>query len=506
MRLGDWHARRGEPQAALRAFLRARDYCSSPRDVAEVCLRAASAAAAAGSWAHVSSYASRAASSSSASSNSTGLPSSSAVSSTPVISSAAVATALAGCAAAAFDAGRWREAALGFVKAADTADVDGGGVAGIGGGLVLDASTKTFSYPLDRDAVNAPFLASPVDVALCGGLACLASLDRSELASIALASAGFRDALSLIPPLLESVEAAVAARFGDSLSKLRSGVLPRAHLDARASRAAPQLAAAAARRCLVQYAAPYSSLSLDVTRDRLGFGTRAELDEELAALIRRGAVEGRLDVPGGLLTRESGAAASFASGSANGSGCDAGRGNSNEQHQRQQPSPAVDAALEAGLSFVADSRALLLRAAMLSKGMVEQAPSAPETPAAAAAGGRGGGGGGAGEGRGRGGGGGGGRGGGGGGGEAAAVAAAEEEEEETTTTTGAEGRGVGDHAAGGGGGKGRSRRGGSGQQQRQPARSRERLPVMEPPGTFSGGEGEGELGGGPSSGRGSRRT
>lgn len=400
--LGDWHARRGEPQAALRSFLRARDYCSTPRDVAEVCLRAASTAAAAGSWAHVSSYASRAASAAATApaagaSNDLSSPPAppAAAAAPPVISSAAVATALAGCAAAAFDAGRWREAALGFVKAADAADVDGGGVAGVGGGVIVAAGSTSSSYPLDADAACAPSLASPLDVALSGGLACLASLDRAELSSVALASPGFRDALSsLLPALLAAVEACAAARFGDCLALLRERVLPRARLDARASRAAPGLAAQAARRCLVQYAAPYSALSLDAARARLGFASRAELDEELAALVRKGAVKGRLDVPGGLLTKEAGV------GGSGGGGDAADGGGSSKLHQQQQdvpPRSAIDAALEAGLAYVADSRALLLRAAMLSKGMVEQLPaSAPATTAAAAttpgAGGGGGGG------------------------------------------------------------------------------------------------------------------
>lgn len=461
--LGDWHTRRGEPQAALRCFLRARDYCSTPRDVSLVCLRAADAAAAAGSWAHVSSYASKAASASSSSSSSAtvgnGRPSSAAAAApAPFLSSAAVATALAGCAAAAFDAGRWREAALGFVRAAAAADVDGGGVAGIGGGFSFDAATKAPTYPLDADASLAPSLASPLDVALCGGLACLAALDRGELASVALAAAGFRDALALVPPLLSAVEAAAAARFGDALTQLREGVLPRARLDARASRAAPQLAAAAARRCLVQYAAPFSRLSLDAAKEKLGFGSRGELDEELAALVRKGAVRGKLDVPGGLLTREAGGeavagAAAAAAAAALSRPGDGGGG------ALRPPLSAVDTALEAGLAYVADSRALLLRAAMLSKGMVQQAPAAPATPAPAAA------------------------------------------TTTTTTTPGAEGGDGGGAAAPGDGG--RTRRGGSGQQQQQQLQrssGSERLQAIEPPGMSSGGE-EGGMGG-PWSGRG----
>jgi len=453
--LGDWHSRRGEAQAALRAFLRARDYCSGVRDVAEVCLKAAAAAAQAGSWAHVSSYASKAVASSSSSNAAAaaaaGDEDAAASSFTPVISSAAVATALAGCAAAAFDQGRWREAALGFIRAAEAADVDGGGVAGVGGGVSLDENSKTLTYPLDRDASKAPTLTSPIDIALCGGLACLASLDRSELSTIVLASAGFRDALSsLLPELLEAVEAAAAARFGDCLARLRSSVLPRARLDARASRAAPRLAAAAARRCLVQYAAPFSTLSLDVAKERLGFATRGELDEELASLVRKGAVKGKLDVPRGLLTRELGVSVSI-SANAGGGGGGGGREERQQQQQQQQvPSSAVDAALEAGLAYVADSRALLLRAAMLSKGMVEQAPAAaPATPAPAE----------------------------------------QQQQGERTATPGAEG-GVGGRAPPPPGRSGSSRRG------------RERVPEMEEPrGMSSGGEGEGV----PPPGRASRR-
>ena len=227
------------------------------------------------------------------------------------------------------------------------------------------------------------------------------------------------------------------ARFGDSLAILRERVLPRARLDARASRAAPQLAAVAARRCLVQYAAPYSALSLDAARTRLGFATRDELDEELAALVRKGAVKGKLDVPGGLLTREAGGAVPVSASSGDGGG--GGSSSSRLSQQDEPPRSAVDAALEAGLAYVADSRALLLRAAMLSKGMVEQAPATP-------------------------------------GGEQ--QQRRQRREAATTTTPGAGGGGGSGAPAAGGGGGGRTRRGGSGQQQPQRSSGRERAPAM----------------------------
>ena len=323
--LGEWHASRGDAAAALRCHVRARDYCSTPAHVAESALAAARAAAAARDAAHAGAYAAKAA-----------------ASPPGALAGAPAAAAAAGVAVASFDAAKWRQAALDF--------------AAVGEELGVGPDAR----PDDG------WLASTLDVALCGGLAAAASLDRSELKSVVLARPAFRGHLAAAPRIAAGLRALASARFGDGLTHLRAA-LPLAKLHPRTASVADALYGAARGRALAQYVAPYSRLSVAAAAATLGGAAGAPggppdaaaaaptdpataLADELAALIDGGSIGGRLDAAAGVLVRP----------------------------RRDPPAvaaaDALEAAANAGAQFVADAHALLLRASLVAAGVVARAP------------------------------------------------------------------------------------------------------------------------------------
>ena len=325
--LGEWHASRGDAATALRCHVRARDYCSTPAHVAESALAAARAAAAARDAAHAGAYAAKAA-----------------ASPPGALAGAPAAAAAAGVAAASFDAARWRQAALDF--------------AAVGEELGAGPDAR----PADA------WLATRLDVALCGGLAAAASLDRGELASAMLARPAFRGHLAAAPRVAAGLRALASARFGDGLAHLRAA-LPLARLHPRTAPVADALYAAARGRALAQYVAPYSRLSVAAAATTLGGAAGAPgggnppdaaaaaptdpttaLADELAALIDGGSIGGRLDAAAGVLVRL----------------------------RRDPPAvaaaDALEAAADAGAQFVQDAHALLMRASLVAAGVVARAP------------------------------------------------------------------------------------------------------------------------------------
>ncbi len=242
-RTGDW-------AGAQRAAGRARDYCGSAAQVADNAVAAAAAAAAAGAWPTVAAHAAKAEAAARPGGGVAGAPPPPPPPPPPVtpgVPLAALAAAVAGSAAAAFDARKYRAAALKFAAAG----------AELGAGI---AARPDWAW-----------LGAPADVALCGGLAGAAGLEWEELDSVLLASPSFRDHLDARPDVRACLAALAAGRFGAALGGLRaltSG--PAARLDARLARHGPALYAQARARILCQYARPYASLRLEPAAADLG--------------------------------------------------------------------------------------------------------------------------------------------------------------------------------------------------------------------------------------------
>jgi hypothetical protein len=259
--LADLALRRGDAAGAGRAAGRARDYCGSPAQVAETALSAAVAAAAAGAWSTVAAHATKAeaaAGSSAAGGGGGGGARGGAEPPPPLppVPPTLLAAAAAASAAAAFDARKYRSAALKF--------------AGVGPELGSAVAA----------APALGWLGSPADVALLGGLSGAAGLEWGELSTVLLASPAFRDHLDARPDVRAMLDALASGRWGAALRALRARTpdRPAARLDARLAAHGPGLLAAARARILAQYAQPYASLRLEPAAADLGMDVEYVLD------------------------------------------------------------------------------------------------------------------------------------------------------------------------------------------------------------------------------------
>jgi len=248
---GEAAARAGDPGAAQRAHGRARDYCATPAQVADTALAAATAAAAAGAWPTVAAHCAKVEAAGRGAGGGGAGPSSSAPAASTGVQLSVLAAAAAGAAAAAFDARKYRAAALRF--------------AGVGAELGDGLAGRP----------ERAWLGSPADVALFGGLAGAAGLEWGEVSTALLASPSFRDHLDARPDVRAALTDLAAGHFGPALAGLRALTAgPASRLDARLAGHAPALYAQARARILCQYARPYASLRLEPAAADLGMSVR----------------------------------------------------------------------------------------------------------------------------------------------------------------------------------------------------------------------------------------
>jgi len=141
------------------------------------------------------------------------------------------------------------------------------------------------------------------DVAVYGGLCALATLSRSELQSLVLENTSFRQFLELEPHVRRAIAAFCASKYTACLGVLAAYEADW-RLDLHLARHVTALYAAIRRKCLVEFFAPFSCVSLDAVaatfpppagKDGLG------MQGELEALIRDGALDARIDVVKGTM-------------------------------------------------------------------------------------------------------------------------------------------------------------------------------------------------------------
>jgi len=243
--LGDFHRSRGDFAAALKCYVRARDYCTTSKHTISMCLNVIQVSIHMGNYAHVSNYVSK-------------------VEAMPDISDPVLFAQLRVAAGLmALDAKKYRAAARHFVDVS----VDLG---------------NSFSE-----------VCSLADVALYGGLCALAAFDRAELSAKIVSNTAFRSMIELYPEVRELVNDFYSSRYAsclDYLGKLKPHLLVDIHLWPHVS----QLYANIRSKALVQYFSPY--VSVDMRRMATAFNVEVvELEKELAALIMAGAIPARID-------------------------------------------------------------------------------------------------------------------------------------------------------------------------------------------------------------------
>ena len=294
--LGDFHRARGDFQSAFKCYSRARDYCTTPRHVVQMCVNIVRVGVESENFAHVASYAARAEHAAGGGGGGAPAivhpPSAGASSSSPLAATpphpgqqqqqphppaldASVAASLA-CASglAALESRQYATAARKFssLGAASALDLGGEG----------DAFAE---------------MLAPADVALAGALCAIAALDRAEFLRRAsfdgADAAGFRACLDANPDARALVDDFRANKYRDVLERVET-LRPAMRLDPHLHDHADALAASIRERAVVQYCAPYSQLDLRIMATKFGCDAEA-MEREVAGLIAAEKIPARID-------------------------------------------------------------------------------------------------------------------------------------------------------------------------------------------------------------------
>ena len=241
--IGDFHYDRGNLNEALKSYLRARDYCTLPKHTFDMCVRVASVS---------------------------------------------------------FDLTQYRNV-VNYVGKADDADGDvltraklnaAAGLVLLVEGQYKAAARKFVEVDCELGGNYATIVAAE-DIALYGTLCALASLDRAELRRSLHENPNFKAFLELTPDVRALAQNFVAGRYGDCLAYLeaaKSELL----LDMHLSKHAAALVTAITERLVVQYFSPYSTVDMRRMAQDLQM-TVEKLERDVAALITRGQLPGRID-------------------------------------------------------------------------------------------------------------------------------------------------------------------------------------------------------------------
>lgn len=146
--------------------------------------------------------------------------------------------------------------------------------------------------PEDEEAYNE--ILTPNDVAVYGGLCALATMDRNELQKRVLENFSFRNYLELEPHIRRAISFFVSSKYSSCLSILdsyRSDYL----LDIHLQKHFEQLYSQIRSKAIQQYFIPFSCVTLSALAT--AFNTNEEkIEHELNTLIKRGSLDGRIDL------------------------------------------------------------------------------------------------------------------------------------------------------------------------------------------------------------------
>ncbi|EEH53792.1 uncharacterized protein MICPUCDRAFT_3283, partial [Micromonas pusilla CCMP1545] len=259
--LGDFHHSRGALAAAFKCYVRARDYCTTPRHVVGMCLNVVRVSIESENFAHVGNYVQK-----------------------------ALATAP--------DVGKEEPTVFAKLQVASA-------LAYLDQKKYKDAATKFTELGMElEEEYNEVVTAG--DVATYGALCALASFDRKELKEKVMDSVTFRAMMESAPAMRDLVN----DFHGSKYKKLFDGIddaKPVLELDLHLHDHVESLYAAIRKRALVQYCIPYSVV--DLNRMGEAFRTRAspELERELAGLIAEREIAARIDAQAGTMEKRASA-------------------------------------------------------------------------------------------------------------------------------------------------------------------------------------------------------
>ena len=140
---------------------------------------------------------------------------------------------------------------------------------------------------------------SPNEVAICGGLCALASMDRSELQDKVLGNSDFRNFLELEPHIRRAINLFCSSKYSACLEVLqgyRNDYLLELHLY-------KQLLPIYSRvrtKSIVQYFIPFSCVTLDEMASKFPV-SGYRIEDELEEMINNGTLDARIDLVDRLL-------------------------------------------------------------------------------------------------------------------------------------------------------------------------------------------------------------
>ncbi|KAI8794389.1 COP9/signalosome complex subunit Csn1 [Biomphalaria glabrata] len=248
--LGDHYLDCGDLSNALKCYSRARDYCTSPKHVVNMCLNVIKVSVYLQNWSHVQSYVNKA--------EATPDTSDSSKDANQTISSRLK------CAAGLADLAtrKYKSAAKYFLQ-------------------------------VNFDLCEFPELLSPSNIATYGALCALATFDRKELQVNVISSSSFKQFLELEPQLRDIMSKFYESKYASCLTlldELKDNLL----LDMYVAPHVNTLYTQIRNRALCQYFSPY--LSADMRKMAEAFNTTVgALEDELMQLILDGQIKARID-------------------------------------------------------------------------------------------------------------------------------------------------------------------------------------------------------------------
>ncbi|XP_076459503.1 COP9 signalosome complex subunit 1-like [Babylonia areolata] len=247
--LGDHYLECGDLTNALKCYSRARDYCTSPKHVINMCLNVIKVSVYLQNWSHVLSYVNKA--------ESTPEDTGGKEPGQNVMSRLKCAAGLAHLANT-----KYKTAAKHFLQ-------------------------------ISFDHCDFPELLSPANVATYGTLCALASFDRLELQNNFITSPSFKQFLELEPQLRDVLHNFYNSKYASCL-KMLADIRDNLLLDIYLAPHVPALYAEIRNRALCQYFSPY--LSADMHKMASAFNTTVgALEDELMLLILDDQINARID-------------------------------------------------------------------------------------------------------------------------------------------------------------------------------------------------------------------
>lgn len=248
--VGDHYLDCGDLNNALKCYSRARDYCTSPKHVVNMCLNVIKVSVLLGNWAHVLNFVNKA--ENSIEGEQRDKP-----------GNLVVATKLK-CAAGLAELAmkKYKSAAKHFLQA-------------------------SFDHCEYKELI------SPHDVAVYGGLCALASFDRQELRTKVLSNSSFKLFLELDPQVRDVLHKFYESQYATCL-KILDEIKDNFRLDMYLSSHINSLYSQIRNRALIQYFSPY--LSADMGKMAESFNTTIPfLEDELTQLILDDQIQARID-------------------------------------------------------------------------------------------------------------------------------------------------------------------------------------------------------------------